>query len=391
MQTRKQSKSVKAGKGAEASAAGKTPEKVRYAVVGLGYFSQIAVLPGFAHAAKNSRLTALVSDDPEKLKKLGRKYGAEGLYGYDQYEKMLAGGEVDAVYIALPNDMHKEYAVRAAAAGAHVLCEKPMAITEKDCAEMIRAATEHRVRLMIAYRLHLDAANLEAIESIKSGKLGDARFVTSVFSMQVNQDNIRVTHEHGGGPLLDLGIYCVNASRYLFQDEPIGVTAIASRKKGDPRFLAVDEMVSVILRFPRDRQATFTCSFGAADLAEFTVVGTEGSLRLKQAFDYAFPSTLETTRNGKTKSRTFARKDQLGAEILYFSDCIQKGREPEPSGKEGLADVRILDAIEASLRSGKPILIQPNQKKVRPSGPMAISLPPAEKPDLIHAEAPTRD
>jgi predicted dehydrogenase len=126
------------------------PKQVRYAVVGLGYFAQIAVLPGFAHAS-NSRLAALVSDDPEKLKKLGRKYGAQGLYGYDRFDAMLSTGGIDAVYIALPNDLHKEYAVRAAEAGVHVLCEKPMAVTEKDCEEMIRAAADRRVRLMIAH------------------------------------------------------------------------------------------------------------------------------------------------------------------------------------------------------------------------------------------------
>ena len=367
------------------------PKKIRYAVVGLGYFSQTSALPAFVHAGKNSELTALVSDDPEKLAKLGRKYKVKGLYSYDQYELMLASGEVDAVYIALPNDMHKEYAVRAAKAGAHVLCEKPMALTEKDCQEMIRTAAEHRVRLMVAYRLHLDAGNLQAIESIKSGKIGDARFITSVFSMQVKDENTRVRPEHGGGPVYDPGIYCINAARYLFQDEPVGVTAIASRKKGDPRFQDVDEMVSVILRFPRDRQAAFTCSFGAADLAEYTVVGTKGTLHLKQAFDNAFPETLEITLDGKTRSREFPEKDQVAAEFLYFSECILNGKDPEPSGQEGLADVRIIAAIDESLRTGKPVVIEPVPKRNRPSADMEISRPPADKPELIHAESPTRD
>ncbi|MEO7424976.1 MAG: Gfo/Idh/MocA family oxidoreductase [Fibrobacteria bacterium] len=367
------------------------PKKIRYAVVGLGYFSQTSALPAFVHAGKNSELVALVSDDPEKLAKLGRKYKVKGRYSYDQYELMLASGEVDAVYIALPNDMHKEYAVRAAKAGAHVLCEKPMALTEKDCQEMIRTAHEHRVRLMIAYRLHLDAANLQAIETVKTGKIGDARFITSVFSMQVKDGNTRVQPEHGGGPVYDLGIYCINAARYLFQDEPIGVTAIASRKKGDPRFQEVDEMVSVILRFPRDRQAAFTCSFGAADLAEYTVVGTKGTLHLKQAFDNAFAQTLEITLDGKTRRREFPKKDQLAAEFLYFSDCILKGKEPEPSGQEGLADVRIIADIDESLRTGKPVAMTPVPKRVRPSADMEIHRPPADKPELFHAESPTLD
>src|SRR5687767_11475033 len=141
--------------------------KLRYAVVGLGYISQVAVLPAFAHSAKNSELAALVSDDPVKLKKLSKKYEVELTYSYDDYDECLE--EVDAVYIALPNNMHREYTVRAARAGVHVLCEKPMAITEKECEAMIRESAVNRVKLMIAYRLHFEEANMKAVEILKSG------------------------------------------------------------------------------------------------------------------------------------------------------------------------------------------------------------------------------
>jgi len=156
--------------------------KIRYAVIGLGYISQVALLPAFAHAKKNSELVALVSGDPEKLKQLSRQYGVQRTYSYEQYEDCLNGGEVDAVYIGLPNHMHRDYTVRAARAGVHILCEKPMAVTEQDCEVMIAEAREKEVKLMIAYRLHFEEANLKAIELVQSGKLGEVRLFNSTFT-----------------------------------------------------------------------------------------------------------------------------------------------------------------------------------------------------------------
>ncbi len=153
--------------------------RVRYAVVGLGDIAQIAVLPAFKHAAANSQLAALVSGDAAKLKKLARKYHVERVCDYEHYDELLTSGEIDAVYLALPNRLHCEYAVRAAEAGLHVLCEKPMAVTEDECEKMLAAAAATRVRLMIAYRLHFEEATLRAIELVKSGELGTPRFFES--------------------------------------------------------------------------------------------------------------------------------------------------------------------------------------------------------------------
>ena len=193
----------------------KAKQTIRYAVVGLGHLAQVAVLPAFKNA-KNSELVAIVSGDAEKRKKLARSIGLEHVYSYDRYDRALA--EVDAVYLVLPNHLHREYAVRAAAAGVHVLCEKPMAVTEEECEAMIEAADSNDVKLMIAYRLHFEKANLEAIKLVKSGKLGDTRIFDSVFGQQITEDNVRVTEpvEKGGGPVYDMGVYCINAARYLF-------------------------------------------------------------------------------------------------------------------------------------------------------------------------------
>ena len=189
--------------------------KVRYAVVGLGHIAQVAVLPAFSHA-ENSELAALVSNDREKLAKLGRKYRVRDRFSYSQFDDCLRSGLVDAVYIALPNHLHREYSERAARAGVHVLCEKPMAVTEEDCRSMIGATEENGVKLMVAYRLHFEQANLRAIELVQSGKLGDPRLFDSVFTMQVKQGDIRLNpRELGGGTLYDIGIYCINAVRNL--------------------------------------------------------------------------------------------------------------------------------------------------------------------------------
>jgi glucose-fructose oxidoreductase len=361
--------------------------KIRYAVVGLGHIAQVAVLPAFAHASRNSRLAALVSDDPKKLTELGRRYGVDHLYSYDEYDDCLRSGEVDAVYIALPNNLHREYAIRAARAGAHVLCEKPMALTERDCLAMIRAAERNKVKLMIAYRLHFEAANMKAVEWVRSGKLGEPRLFHSVFSMQVREGNIRTQEELGGGTLYDLGIYCINAARYLFQDEPIEALAASAAGK-DPRFKEIDEMTSAILRFPGERLAVFTSSFGAADVSEYRVLGAKGSLRVEPAYEYAMGLKHELAIGGKTRTRTFKKRDQFAPELLYFSDCIKKNIEPEPSGREGLADVRIIQALRRSARSRRPVKLGNFKRAKRPTLRQEIRRPAVVRPPaLVHAES----
>jgi len=234
--------------------------KIRYAVVGLGHIAQVAVLPAFRNAP-NSELVTIVSGEQEKREELGKKYRLEHVYSYEDYESALS--QVEAVYLALPNHLHREFMIRAAKAGVHVLCEKPMAVTEEDCQAMIAAAEKAGVELMIAYRLHFEAGNLEAIRLAEGGKLGDLRVFTSEFSQQVVDDNIRVTQDvaHGGGPLYDMGVYCINAARYLFRAEPTEVFAMTANN-GEKRFRKVEEMTSALLRFPEERVATFTCSFG---------------------------------------------------------------------------------------------------------------------------------
>jgi glucose-fructose oxidoreductase len=365
--------------------------RVRYAVVGQGYISQIAVLPAFVHARRNSELAALVSDDPTKLRKLGKKYGVDHLFGYDEYEGGLKEAGVDAVYIALPNDLHREYTERAARAGVHVLCEKPMAVTVEDCQAMIRSTEASGVKLMIAYRLHFEQANLKAIALLESGRLGEPRVFSSTFTMQVkDEDNIRLRKRRGGGTLYDIGIYCINAARYLFRAEPVEVFA-ASANNGEPRFREVDEMTSAVLRFPGERLAGFTSSFGAADVASYQVVGTEGDLRLDSAYEYAEAMTLTTTIKGRRREQRIARRDQFAPELLHFSECVLSGREPRPSGREGLADVRVIEALYRSARSGRPIKLEGYDPGRRPTPEQEIRRPPVQEPELVKANPPSAE
>src|SRR3954470_8276496 len=298
---------------------------IRYAVVGCGHIAQVAVLPAFGNARRNSKLAAIVSGDPVKREELQKKYDIERAVDYAAYDALLKSGGIDAVYIALPNSMHAEYAERAARAGVHVLCEKPMAVTEAQCELMGRVAREHQVKLMVAYRLHFQRAHPEPIELARSGRIGEPRLFTSTFTMSVVPDNIRVKRELGGGALYDIGIYCINAARSLFREEPVEVRAMSAGAVGD-----VEESVSCVLRFPNERLASFTCSFGAAKVSEYRLVGTQGDLMVDPAYEYAAPLKHRLTLDGEPKERRFAKRDQFAPELLYFSDCVLRGHDPEP-------------------------------------------------------------
>lgn len=361
--------------------------KIRYAVIGLGHIAQAAVLPAFKHAVKNSVLAALVSGTPKKLNALGRRYGVKRLCGYEDVDELFSSGEIDAVYVALPNHMHKEYTVRAARAGLHVLCEKPMAVTARDCETMIRAAKAAKVKLMIAYRLHFERVNLEAAQLARSGQLGDMRFFSSDFSMQVSSDNIRLKHEMGGGPLYDIGIYCINAARYCFAEDPVSVLATATRSD-DKRFREVDETVVATMRFNDERLASFTCSFGAADRSEYSIVGTKGSITVDPAYEYAEGLSYELKRSERTRKKRLGKSDQFAPELVYFSNCILNDRDPEPSGEEGLADVRIIEAMHQSIEKGKWASPKVKSPKRRPTRRQEIRRPPVPRePKLVATQS----
>ncbi len=360
---------------------------IRYAVVGLGHIAQVAVLPAFAHAARNSRLTALVSDDATKLKTLAKRYRVEGTYSYDEYEACLA--TVDAVYIALPNSMHEEYTVRAARAGVHVLCEKPMAVTAGECERMIKACRDNAVKLMVAYRLHFEELNLRVIDLVRRGRIGEPKYFNSSFSLTVREGNVRTKSAMGGGSLYDIGVYCINAARYLFRDEPREVMAM-SVNSGARKLSEIDESTGALLRFQGERLASFVTSFNAADVASYRIVGTKGSIRVDPAYEYAVGLAYELVVDGKTSRLRLGKEDQFAAELLYFSDCIRNNRQPEPSGEEGLQDVRIVEALHRSAKSGKAVSLPAFKKTKRPTLQQRITRPGVREPRLVKVKSGSR-
>jgi predicted dehydrogenase len=361
---------------------------VRYAIVGLGHIAQVAVVPAFAHARRNSTLVAIVSGDRTKRREIAKRYRVEHAFSYDEYDECLR--LVDAVYIALPNSMHAEYAIRAARAGVHVLCEKPMAVTVEECRQMIAATRKSQVKLMVAYRLHFEALNLAAIDLARKGDLGDLKFFNSSFSMKVRRGNIRTKRAYGGGTLYDIGVYCINAARNLFRAEPTEVSA-TSINSGVATLAEIDETTAATLRFGNDQVATFITSFNAADVGAYRIVGTKGELHVDPAYEYAEGLESTLTVDGKSTRRKIGKRDQFAPELLYFSDCIIKDRSPEPSGEEGLQDVRIVQALYASAKRGRPVKIRPFKKQHRPTGRQRITRPGTRKAALIKVQSASQD
>lgn len=358
------------------------------AVIGQGHFAQHAVLPAIEQL-DDVELSALVSSSDHKLDELGKMYGVRTLAHYDDLDELLASGKVDAVYIAVPNDLHAEMTLIAARHGAHVLCEKPMAPTEAECMQMIRACEQRGIKLMIAYRLHFQAANLVAIEIARGGELGDPRIFSSTFTMQVREGNTRVQPRRGAGPLYDIGIYCVNAARYLFRSEPAEVLGMKLSGR-DHRFTSVDEAYAVTMRFPHERVAQFTCSYAAYDRAHYELIGSDGILTLENAYDYTADMRMRVVGKHGEKARTFEKRDQIAAEIDYFARCVRDNVDPEPSGWEGLADVRILQAIHQSTRFGRAVPIEPILPPHRPYLGQSVEVDAHPEPRLVDVEQPTK-
>jgi predicted dehydrogenase len=335
-------------------------KRVGYAVVGLGGISQRAVLPAFRHS-KKAKLIAVVSGDLRKAKRLAVKFGAGACYTYDEYAQCLTNPEVEAVFIATSNGTHAEYAVRAAEAGRHVLCEKPMAATVEQCLAMNQASRKNHVRLMIAYRKYFEPASLALRRLLSSGKMGRLKIIHTAFTISIPPSR-KAPGWHfdleaaGGGSLVDLGVYCINTVRWLTRQEPDEANAYAW--SSDPvRYNRVEESICFQLKFPDGLLVQGSSSFGAAQANFLKVFGEKGWAALDPAFAYDEERRLFGKVEGRWFEKRFRIMDEFALELDSFVDSIRLRREPEPTGQEGLRDLVIMQAIYRAAREARWVKI----------------------------------
>lgn len=321
--------------------------KTGYAIIGLGRIAE-HFMAGVRNSS-NSRVVALVSGHRDKALRIAAEQGVpeDAIYSYEDFDRIAGNANVDAVYVALPNSMHAEYTIRSAKAGKHVLCEKPMSTSVADAEAMISACKKANVKLMIAYRCQYEPTNLKAVGLIRDGALGQVQAIESAFGFNIGPGQWRLDKKMaGGGPLLDVGIYCLNACRYLTGEEPEGIKAFASVIDHDGRFNEVEENVSWTMKFPSGIVAACNTTYGGAMEGMFRVHGSKGWLEAAPAFVYE-GLHLRGEFSGTHLDEPNPARDpyQFQAEAEHFSHCVQNGLEPKTPGEEGLRDMRYIDQI----------------------------------------------
>jgi predicted dehydrogenase len=332
-------------------------EKVGWAIVGLGSLAINQILPAIPRCSR-TRLSALVSGRPEKAKHLAKYYGLseKNVYTYDTFDQIAQNPDIGAVYIVLPNSMHEEYTVRSLSAGKHVLCEKPMANTPAECERMIAAAKAANRKLMIGYRLHYEPYNQALLKLAReTPELGPTQVILADAGFSIGdpgQWRLRKAMA-GGGSLMDIGIYALQAARYCSGEEPTEVNAMMWSDPNDVRFKEVEEHVTFQLRFPSGILANCTSSYGGG-LNRWRVVKPNAWAELEPALNYS-GLKLRVYRNGAVEERGARVVDHFGTEMDHFSECIQTNAEPKTPGEEGLRDLKIMMAIYEAAKSGKTV------------------------------------
>ena len=339
-------------------------KRVGFAIVGLGKLALEQILPAFAQA-EHARLAALVSGTPDKLRAIAAQYGipADSCYSYDDFSRISDNPAVEAVYIVTPNALHHRDVLAAAKAGKHVLCEKPMATTVRECRDMIAATADVKVRLMIAYRMQYQPHAREAIKLARAGKLGNV-VLMDMINNQNQGDPAQWRQKRklaGGGSMPDVGLYCLNTARAILGEEPSDVSATIWSPAGDPRFAEVEDNVSFTLRFPSGVIANCLTSYGTHRLQRLKLMGTSAWLEMENAFAYE-GQRLRVAQlvDGIEQNAewTIPAHNQFALELDHFAMCIRSGQTPRTPGEEGLQDQIIIDAIYASAREGRPVKLE---------------------------------
>ena len=340
-------------------------KRVRYAIVGLGALSLNQIMPAFGEC-KYSKAVALVSGNPEKAKKVASQYGIDqkNIYSYQNYDQIKNNPEIDAVYIVLPNGMHEEFTVRAAQAGKHVLCEKPMANTSKEAQRMIDACKKAGKKLMIAYRIQYEPNHRKAMEWVRSKQYGTVKLIETVNSQNIGDPSQWRLKKAlaGGGALPDIGLYCLNTSRYLLGEEPESVMGTIYSTPGDERFREVEETVLFQLRFPSGALVNASTSYGVHESRRYRCHGDKGGwFGLDPAFSYEGLNMEVSQALDKSEWKqnpSFGQKNQFTLEIDHMSLCVLGNKEPWTPGEEGLQDHKIMEAIYQSAQENKPVKLE---------------------------------
>jgi glucose-fructose oxidoreductase len=330
-------------------------KQIGFALVGLGSLSINQLMPAFAQC-RRAKLVGLVSGRPEKATQLAQLYGVDpkNIYNYDNYERIADNPAIDVIYVVLPNSMHAEYTIRALKAGKHVLCEKPMATTAADCERMIAAAKAANRKLMVGYRVRYEPFNQALIAYAReTAEAGPTRLILADAGFNIgNPTQWRLRKQMaGGGSLMDIGIYALNAARYLSGEEPVAVNAMMHSTPNDPRFTEVEENITFQLRFPSGILANCGSSYGGG-INRHRVVKQRGAAELEPASSYT-GLRMRVWRGGNIEERVLPQRNHFAGEMDHFADCIINDTTPLTPGEEGLKDMRIIEAIYEAARSGR--------------------------------------
>ena len=332
-------------------------EPLGFALVGLGNYATNQLAPALQETER-CKLTGIVTGSPEKVPEWKEKYGIpdENVYSYDTFDAIAENDAIDVVYVVLPNGMHAEYSVRAAQAGKHVLCEKPMATSVDECRRMIEACERAGTKLAIGYRLHFEPHHRRAMEIGQEQVYGPIKLVEASFAFKIGDpDQWRLDRElSGGGALMDVGIYAVQAARYTTGEEPVAVTAQAF--KTDPeKFDEVEETLLWQLEFPSGAAATSSTSY-AVGVNRLFATAPEGRFEIEPAYGYG---GIEGTENGEPMGLD-SNVNQQARQMDGFAECVLEDKDPAIynfSGEEGLKDVKIMEAIYQAAESGERVEI----------------------------------
>jgi predicted dehydrogenase len=326
--------------------------KLNFALAGLGSLSTNQIAPALAKT-QYAQLSGIITGTPEKAERWREQYAIpeRNIYSYDNMDRLVDNPDIDVVYVVTPNSLHLEHTVRAARAGKHVLCEKPMANSVVDCETMIAACRDAGVKLAIGYRCQFEPHHLECMRLARDGDFGAIRVIEAGFGFRIgNPAQWRLRRElAGGGALMDVGIYALQTCRYLTGEEPLRVSALET--KTDPvKFAEVDESMTFQLTFPSGVIAECSTSYNVNGINRYRAFAERGWFGLEPAYDYA--GLRGATSRGPMNIDAI---DQFAAEIDDFAQCILEDRESKVAGSEGLRDLRVIEAIYESIGSGRTV------------------------------------